>query len=301
MPEMKRTVKDSVFTTLFSDPQYARELYLYLHPEDSDVTEAECRLITIENILSDGQYNDLGLQVRDKIIVLVEAQSTFSANLPLRMLMYLAATYKTYIAENGMLLYSSKTISVPRAELYMVYTETKEDVPEVLRLSDLCGGEGSVEVTVKVLRGGDSSILGQYVEFCKIADEQRKLYGLTKKAIQETIRICLERGILVPFLTARREEVIDIMEMLFSQEEVWEMERQHIAMESEKRGEARGEARGMAQGIAQGMAQGESKRDTLYGELLKILEPLGRVSDLIAATADKAKLSALAQEFGLEI
>ena len=83
------------------------------------------------------------------------------------------------------------------------------------------------------------------------------------------------------------------MEMLFSQEEVWELERQHIAMESEKRGEARGETHGMA--------QGESKRDTLYGELLKILEPLGRIGDLIAATADKAKLAALAQEFGLEL
>ena len=42
MPEMKRTVKDSVFTCLFSDPKYARELYLYLHPEDPDVTEDGC-------------------------------------------------------------------------------------------------------------------------------------------------------------------------------------------------------------------------------------------------------------------
>jgi len=200
-------------------------------------------------------------------------------------LMYLAAAYKKYVAEHDLRLYSSKPVTIPRAELYMVYTGTKEDVPEVLRLSDLCGGEGSIEVTVKVLRGGDRSILGQYVEFCKVADEQRALYGLTKKAIQETIRICLERGILVPFLTSRREEVIDIMEMLFSQEEVWEMERRHIAMESEKRGEARG----------------ENNRDTLYGELLKILEPLGRIGDLIAATADKAKLSALAHEFGLEM
>ena len=59
--------------------------------------------------------------------------------------------------------------------------------------------------------------MGQYVEFCKIADEQRALYGLTKQAIQETIRICLERGILVPFLTARQKEIVDIMEMLFCQ------------------------------------------------------------------------------------
>lgn len=57
------------------------------------------------------------------------------------------------------------------------------DVPDVLRLSDLCGGPGSVEVSVQVLRGGDDSILGQYVEFCQVADEQRTIHGLTKTAI----------------------------------------------------------------------------------------------------------------------
>jgi len=308
MPEMKRTLKDSVFTYLFSDPQYARELYLYLHPEDSDVTVEECKLVTTENILSDGQYNDLGLQVRDTIIILVEAQSTFSRNLPLRLLMYLAATYKKYIADHELLLYSSKAVTVPKAELYMVYTRSKEDVPEVLRLSDLCGGVGSVEVTVKVLRGGDSSILGQYVEFCKIADEQRSLYGLTKKAIQESIRICLERGILVPFLTSRREEVIDIMEMLFSQEEVWEMERRNIEriarqegrQEGRREGRQEGRQEGRREGRQEGRREGQQEGISLIGELMRRLEPLGRISEVIAATADKTKLSALMQEFGLE-
>ena len=89
MAEMKRNFKDSVFTYLFSEPKYTRELYLYLHPEDQNVTEDECRLITTENILAIGEYNDLGIQVRDKLILLVEAQSTLSPNMPLRMLMYL--------------------------------------------------------------------------------------------------------------------------------------------------------------------------------------------------------------------
>lgn len=273
---MKRTVKDSVFTYLFSDPHYARELYLYLHPEDTSVTEEDCKIVTIQNILSDGQYNDLGLQIRDILLILTEAQSTFSPNVPIRVLLYLAKEYKTYIDKHKLRLYSTKAVTLPKAELYMVYTGNKKDVPDVLRLSDLCGGECGVEITVKILRGGDSSIVGQYVEFCKIVDEQRALYGLTKEAIQETIRICLERGILVPFLTAKREEVVDIMEMLFSQEEVWELDRQEIAREASE------------------------KRDILYGELLKNLEPLGRIGELIAAIKDNSKLSALAQEFDLK-
>ena len=166
----------------------------------------------------------------------------------------------------------------------MIYSGNRADVPEVLRLSDLCGGVGGVEVTVKILRGGDSSIVGQYVEFCRIADGQRALYGPTKEAIQETIRICLKRDILAPFLTEKREEVVDIMEMLFSQEEIWELDRQEIAREARQEGRQEGRKEGI----------------DLIGELMRRLEPLGRIGELIAATTDSNKLSALAKEFGLK-
>ena len=293
MPEMKRAFKDSVFTYLFSDPKYMRELYLYLHPEDSDVREDEFHLVTTENVLSTGLYNDLGIQVRDRLILLVEAQSVFSANIPLRMLMYLAATYKEYAAAHELPLYSTRAVTVPLAELYVVYTGTKEDVPEALRLSDLCGGRGSVEVEVTVLRGGDGSILGQYVEFCKIADGQRKLYGLTKTTIQETMRICQEKGVLTPFLASRRKEVVDIMEMLFSQEEVWEMTKKEIARDARQEGRR--------EGRQEGRQEGRREVAALYGELQRRLDPLGRTGELLAAIADPGKLAALAQEFGLPL
>lgn len=106
MPEMKRAIKDSVFTFLFSEPKYLLELYQYLHPEDTEVTEEDCKLITSKNILATGFYNDLGIQVRDKLIILVEAQSTFSPNLPLRLLIYLAQTYREHILKNKLSLYS---------------------------------------------------------------------------------------------------------------------------------------------------------------------------------------------------
>lgn len=237
MPELKRAVKDSVFTYLFSQPEYARELYLELHPEDTDVTTADFKLVTLENVLAIGQYNDLGLQVRDRLILLVEAQSTYSANIPLRMLMYLANTYKDFVEENKYSLYSSKKVPIARPELYVVYTGNRKDIPDTLRLSDLYEGSGSVEVEVKVLRGENPrQILGQYVEFCKISNEQIALYGRTDAAATETIRICLERGVLVPFLNARQKEVHDIMRTLFSQEAVWEIERHNIRQEGRQEG-----------------------------------------------------------------
>ena len=81
--------------------------------------------MTLENILAIGQYNDLGFQVRDKLILLVEAQSTFSPNIPLRMLMYLAKTYNEYIEEHQLSLYREKKVSIPRPELYVIYTGEK--------------------------------------------------------------------------------------------------------------------------------------------------------------------------------
>ena len=66
MAELKRTFKDSVFTYLFRQPEYLRELYLTLHPEDTDITEDDIRLVTIENVLTVGQYNDLAIADRTR-------------------------------------------------------------------------------------------------------------------------------------------------------------------------------------------------------------------------------------------
>ena len=117
MAEMRYTIKDSVFTYVFKQPEYARKLYLALHPEDTDVTEADCRLVTLENVLTTGMYNDVGLQVRNILILLVEAQSIFSINIALRMLLYLAATYKEYVEKCKLNLYGTVPVTIPRPEL----------------------------------------------------------------------------------------------------------------------------------------------------------------------------------------
>ena len=54
-------------------------------------------------------------------------------------------------------------------------------------------------------------------------------------------------------------------------------------------------------GIAKGRAEGIAERDSFYGKLMQKLVPLGRINELIAATADEAKLNSLAKEFGLEM
>lgn len=254
MAEMRYTIKDSVFTFVFKQPEYARKLYLALHPEDTDVTEADCKLVTLENVLTTGLYNDLGIQVRDTLILLVEAQSVFSINIALRIFLYLAATYKEYAEEHKLNLYGTAAVTIPRPELYVVYTGDREDIPEVLRLSDLYEGEGSAEVEVKVLSGnGTGDIVDQYVRFCKISDEERKKHGRTSKAIEEILRRCMEENILSPFLVTRQKEVAEIMVTLFDQEKVMEIHDYHIAEVARRDGVLEGQAKGRAEGRIEGI------------------------------------------------
>ncbi len=86
----KRTAKNSVFLDLFQDKSYLLKLYKTLHPEDAAATEDSLTNVTITNVLTDNLYNDLGFIANDKLMILVEAQSTWTVNILVRVLLYLA-------------------------------------------------------------------------------------------------------------------------------------------------------------------------------------------------------------------
>lgn len=244
---MKYTAKDSVFSFIFRQPENTRQLYLALHPEDKDVTEADCKLITLEHVLTNGMTNDLGFQVRDMLILLVEAQTKFSINIALRIMMYLAATYKEYVDEHKLDLYGSKPVSIPRPELYMIYTGALRKLPEIIRLSDMYGGNGDAEIKIHVLQSsGTNNIVDQYIRFCEISDEQRNLYGYTMKAVEETLRICCKENILMPFLASRQKEVRDIMVTLFDQKRVTEIHEYNLVKDARREGLEEGQAVGIS-------------------------------------------------------
>lgn len=278
VPEMKRNVKDSVFTYLFRQPEYTRQLYLSLHPEDSSVQEDDLQIVTLENILSNGQYNDLGMLVRKSLIVLVEAQSTFTANVCLRLLMYLAQSYKEYVIEHELDLYSTTTVSIPCPELYVVYSGQEPHLSDVLNLSDLFHRKGSLDLSVRVLRRtGSGDILDQYIRFCEIQTAQRMQYGYTQKAIDETLRLCKEEGILTLFLASREKEVMDIMFTLFDQEWVTQVHEKNLIKETATAARREGRAEGMAEGRMEGELKG--RRESTLDSLRNLMDSLGLNSD----------------------
>ncbi len=219
----KRKIKDSVFTNLFQDKKYLFQLYKALHPEDCDVTEDEIADVTMKHILVGADYNDLGFSVGNRLIILVESQSTWTLNIILRALMYLVQTYHDYFKRTSQNLYGSKKVNMPAPELYVIYTGERKNIPETISLSkDFFGGAKiAVDAEVKVLyRENEKDIIGQYIIFSKVYNEQRKLYGNTKQAVTETIRICKDRNVLKEYFENREQEVVDIMMTLFDDEQI---------------------------------------------------------------------------------
>ncbi len=218
--EAKGKIKDSIFTNLFGQKRYMRELYLALHPEDS-ISEDELKTVTLENVLVDDIYNDLGFLAKDTLITMVEAQSTWNWNMALRLLMYYVETVrKEYVGVESEKLYGSKAIFIPRPEMYVVYTGSRQERPETITLSSahFMGQKSDVEVTIHMLYGGGSDIIGQYVEFTRVIDSWIRKLGRTKDAVLEAISECVKRNVLKEYLSDHESEVLDIMTTLFDQE-----------------------------------------------------------------------------------
>ncbi|MCM1126406.1 MAG: hypothetical protein NC429_08025 [Lachnospiraceae bacterium] len=219
----RRTIKDSVFTNLFQDKKYLLQLYKALHPEDSDVTEDEIADVTIKHVLIDADYNDLGFSVGNRLMILVESQSTWTVNIIIRALMYLIQTYHDYFKRTNQNLYGSKRVDMPKPELYVIYTGERQNIPDAISLSKefFDGEKVSIDAEVKVLyQENEKDIIGQYIIFSKVYNEQRKLHGKTKQAVTETIRICKDRNVLKEYLESREQEVVDIMMTLFDDEQI---------------------------------------------------------------------------------
>jgi len=219
----KRKIKDSIFTNLFQDKKYLLQLYKALHPEDLNVTEDEIADVTIKHVLIDADYNDLGFSVGNRLMVLVESQSTWTLNIIIRALMYLIQTYHDYFKRTNQNLYGSKKVNMPKPELYVIYIGDRKSIPDTISLSKefFNGSKIAIDAEVNVLyQENEKDIIGQYIIFSKVYNEQRKLYGNSKQAVTETISICKNRNVLKEYLESKEQEVVDIMMTLFDDEQI---------------------------------------------------------------------------------
>jgi len=174
-------------------------------------------------VLTDNLYNDLGFIVNNKLMILVEAQSTWTVNILIRILLYLAQSYHEYFQRTSQDYYKSKKVKMPKPELYVIFTGNKGRKPDKISLSKefFEGADIDIEVKAKVIYESDTDdIINQYIIFCKVFNKQTKQHGMTQKAVTETIRICKDRNVLMEYLAQREKEVVTIMMSLFDEEQI---------------------------------------------------------------------------------
>ena len=128
-----------------------------------------------------------------------------------------------------------------------------------------------------ICESDSNDIINQYIIFSKVYGEQRKKYGRTREAIQETIRICKDRNILKEYLESREKEVVDIMLALFDEQEVYETHFKSVAKEFEAKGEIKNT-------IDNFREFGQSKENTIK----RLIEKFGLTSDDATARVNAA-------------
>ncbi len=289
-----RKTRDSLFTDLFHHPKYALQLYKILHPEETDVTEKDITAVTLRNIFASGFYNDLGMMVGNRLIILVESQTTWNPNMALRCLLYIADTYQRYISKNQIDIFSKSLITLPKPEFYVVYTGPQNGHEDVIRFSAHYGDNGAsgaesasdaglaagaelpLQLNVKMLyNSADGDILKQYIEYCKVfSREVSQCNGNRMAAVRNTIKICQENQILSEYIREHEPEVQDNM-IACLQDEDYIMKIHILNLEREAR----------AEGLQQGLEQGRAESDAKYESELKEKDALiARLTAELAAT-----------------
>ena len=262
--EIKYAIKDSVFTLLFSEIENIRKLYQNLHDDADSYSDADFKIVTLENAIINGQYNDLGFTVKDRLIILVEAQSTFNPNMGVRLLMYIAKSYHDYIVENKLNIFGERLIKLPMPEFIVVYSgAARQDVNEI-RLSDCfeAGITPNIELIVKVIKKDNvkSGILQEYLSFCDMYNinvRGKKTAAERLSGLRQVIRECIKNGILREFFKKHQKEVEDMMMTVIPPEQALEFIKLEEYNKGVEEGEARGEARGVEIGEARGIEQGK--------------------------------------------
>ena len=121
-------------------------------------------------------------------------------------------------------------------------------------------------------------IIGQYIIFCHVMDEQIKKYGRVKEAVIEAMRICRDRNVLRDYLKEREKEVVDIMTTIFTQE--YAVNQYAKAMKNEGRKEGRKE--------------GRNELAQLFAKLFD----LGKTDEAVRASKDPKYRQELLKEYG---
>ncbi|GHU88042.1 hypothetical protein AGMMS49941_11980 [Deferribacterales bacterium] len=289
-----REYKDSVFTKLFSEKEKLVELYNAIAGASYEVSDGIV-INTLENVLFKGRRNDISFTMGDKLVILLEHQSTINNNMPLRFLGYIVRMYEGMIDSKS--IYKSKRLTLPRPEFIVLYNgvESLKADDYYVKLSALFAEDDTrtdthnfLELEARVLnvnKGHNGKVLkasgtlGDYAEFVEVVRQETRGVNSRDKvalssAMERAIKICIERGILRDFLHKHSVEVFNMLTMELTQEDA-EMARYE---------------EGLEQGLEQGLQRGEQRgKLDVAKNLLTNGYPVEDVADLVGLSLAEVK------------
>jgi len=228
MGKVNRNHKNSVFSSLFSNPDVLRELYSAIEgipiPKDIPIN-----INTLSNVLYMKQINDVSFLLDKRLVVLIEHQSTINENLPYRLLEYVTRIYEKIVDKEKK--YQKNLMKIPKPEFIVLYNGTDEypDYTE-LKLSDAFMDIEGLKLTgidkiplelivpvYNINQGHNPEILkkcdslyGYSFFINKIREYQTQ--GLTlEELITPVIEYCIKNNILKDYLETHASEVINMI------------------------------------------------------------------------------------------
>lgn len=174
--------------------------------------------------------NDMAFQVKDKVLVISEHQSTINANMPLRDAIYYGRTMEKLI--NPKALYKASLIQIPTPEFFVFYNG-KEKFPaeKTLKLSDAYLEQSDspmLELTVKVININlpvnhpilqKCRPLYEYSWFIQKIREYQEMGMILSEAITHAMGDCEKEGILAEFLRENGSEAVNMLFTEFNMED----------------------------------------------------------------------------------
>ena len=224
-----RQYKDRLFKFLFgSEERKENTLALYNAINGTNYTNVDdLTLTTLDDFIYIDMKNDVSFLVTDEM-ELMEQQSTWNPNMPLRGLIYFGRLYEAYAKTKNLDIYGRARIPLPTPKYVVLYNGREPRKEEEIRLSNLYEGAGDVEVTAKIIdinyEDGKAildhcKILGEYSKFVATMRANMDAGMSAEEAANETVDTCIEEGILRDILIKHKAEVTGMLFTEFDQEQ----------------------------------------------------------------------------------
>lgn len=240
---------------LFSDRNELLKLYNAINGtsyDDPDLLQVN----TLENAVYMSMQNDVSFII-DMRLNLYEHQSTYSPNLPVRYLLYVADVYSDYTKD--MNLYGTKAVKLPTPRFVIFYNgQAEQPDRKELKLSELFSipdADPSLElkaVMLNINKGHNRKLmetcrtLQDYAEYTFRVREYAAEMPLDL-AVEQAITECISEGILADFLRKNRAEAKKVS--------IYEYDEERHIRQTREEGMEEGYANGFSQGIEQGITQ----------------------------------------------